>query len=135
MIQKVLRSCFAVGTIWNGITIWLGISVLIDGQTLLGYSYCAVGALLIAGLGIGTRQVFTEAGIPFAVLKLLWVVGIVFGAFASFIGNIRHIILRKPVYALLDMIGSMSVPQLLVAVSVTIAVSSAPIVLSYLWTD
>jgi hypothetical protein len=128
-----MLACFSLGAFWDGLTTAIGIAAIIGATDLIGYFWCLVGAVVILGLGIGTRLIFSKNEMPFPLLKGLWYLAFVFDVFTPFAGNFQYIILKKPAAGLVDAVYQLSFPQLCVAFGLTVLVSASPIVISYIW--
>ncbi len=87
--------CFGMGALWDGITTVLGIASIIHADTPLGYATCGIGGILILGFTIGTRVLFSESEPIYYILRIFWLVAILFDGFTALTGNANYIILKR----------------------------------------
>ncbi len=131
-IKNIMLACFGISTLWDGITTALGIAAIIDAKDIFGYALCFVGGVVILGFGIGTQVIFVKNDIPHKIMRGLWVLAVAFDAYTSFMGNAQYIVLRKQLAGLFDVVGSLTLGQIIITVGLTILVTASPIMISYL---
>lgn len=123
-LNGVMILCFAIGALWDGITTAFGIATIINATNLLGYAMCLVGAVMIAGFGLGTRAIFAREGTPFVVLRLFWFLAIIFDVYTALIGNARYVVGAEW--------NNLTLSQGFVVGLLTLLVSGSPVFIGYL---
>ena len=132
MPREITLYCFGLAALWDGTTTAFGIAGIIGADGFWSYVFCLVGGVVILGFGISTREIFANSAMPYPVLKALWWTAFSFDVATSWYGNVAYIVLHKRPDGLLDALTSLTLPQLLLALGLTVLVSSAPVMLSYI---
>lgn len=134
--------CFGVGALWDGLTTALGLAVIIQADDELGYAMCFVGGIIVLGFGIGTKLIFESGGFVYLIMKVLWLIAIIFDFYTAFIGNAQYIILKvrlldisRATASLANVTHSINSAQFVVLIVLTVLVSASPILISYLQGD
>ena len=117
----LIVACFVTG-LWDGFTTFYGISQVM-GNDKTQVIASAFFAIIIAGFLFGTKVIWEASSSSFIsfVLRFLWFVALGFDLYTSYHGN-RHFILG----------GNVNEDQMIMIIGMTILVSGAPIIFSYL---
>jgi hypothetical protein len=133
---------FFIAALWDGITTVLGVATVIEAQGVTGYALAGVGGLVVFAFGIGTKTIFSEGGFIYIVLRILWILSLLFDLYTSFLGNARYLIMQENIRESIgtrmgiDTISnSLDGTQLISVLVLTILVSSSPMVISFLYED
>ena len=131
MPRDYMLFAFGVGAFWSGLTTAVGIGYIIQADAISHYLLCVVGGLVIGAFGLGTRYIFDSNSMPFPVLQALWYLALAFDVLTSFGGTVTFVILRRQTSGVFDTLTALSLPQVLLAIGLTVLVSSSPIMLAY----
>jgi hypothetical protein len=108
--------------LWDGFTTFYGTSQVMgnDGTQIIA---SAVFAVIIGGFLFGTKVIWESASNAFLslLLRSLWVIALGYDLYTSYLGN-KDFILG----------GNVNDDQMIILVGMTILVSGAPIIFSYL---
>lgn len=114
-------ACLFTG-LWDGFTTFYGTSIVMgDNDTQVVAS--AIFAVIIGGFLFGTKGIWEASASSFLslLLRSLWLVALGYDLYTSFLGN-KDFILG----------GNINDDQMIILVGMTILVSGAPIIFSYL---
>jgi hypothetical protein len=132
-MKGLLILLFGVGAFWDGLTTMFGVVAMLGANDFRAYLFGIVTGLVILGFGFGTKTIFSEASFPYPIFQVLWIIGILFDMYTSFVGTASYLILHKfgPDAGLF---ASMSAGQWAFVAGLTVIICSAPMIISF-WID
>ena len=132
-MQLLLLLIFLIGALWDGITTALGVATAIGANDPLGYAACFIAGILVLGFSIFSMPILTFPGLPGIILKLVWLIAIIFDFYTAFIGNAKYVVLRSLNTDIGSIFQELDIFRLLVVIGLTLIVSFSPIVISILF--
>ncbi len=122
MIQGILLIACGLTGLWDGFTTFYGTSQIVGDEDIQVIA-ASIFAIIIGGFLFGTKFIWEYYGEAFLVflLRSLWLVAFFYDIYTSFIGN-RDIIFGQ----------TSGGDQIMILIGMTILVSGAPIIFSFL---
>ena len=96
--RLVLISAFRVSMIWDLLTTFLGSLLVLDGIHLIAIGLSLVGTLIAGAFNFSTRSIWEGRRVKQTetyVLRLAWVLAILFDFWTSFICNVTYVALGQ----------------------------------------
>ena len=136
-MKGFLLFCFLIAALWDGATTVLGTAVILRAQEPIQYGFCVASAIVVLGLGFGSRTFLSKTGCVYLIFKIGWGVALLFDIFTSFMGNARYIVLKQSfntttAEGVVATIQQMDNSQFLVVVVMTLLVSGSPAAYSFI---
>ncbi len=138
--KLVLMAALQLSTVWDLVTTFLGILLILDSLHPVIISLAVIGTLIVVAFSFATRslwqrrQRFSAASLPLLLLRLVWAMAIAVDLWTSLTCN-AWFVGRPPAggsLALADLLGRLSLGQLILVVFVTLVTGISPILMGYL---
>lgn len=136
----VLLAALRLSAVWDLVTTFLGIFLILDQINIVAISLAFVGTLIVVAFNFATRSIWRRRkrgspyGLQILVLKLVWVMAMGVDLWTSMTCNAWFIAPNLPgdSLALLDLLGSLTLGQLVIVVFVTLVTAVSPMLVGYL---
>jgi hypothetical protein len=138
--KLVLLGALQLSAIWDLVTTFLGLLLILDSLNLVTISLAMIGTLIVVAFSFATRAIwqrrqhFSAAGLPLVLMRLVWLMAIALDLGTSLTCNAWFVANRPrgSSVALADLLGQLSLGQLVIVVFVTLVTGISPILMGYL---
>lgn len=138
--KLVLMAALQLSAVWDLITTLLGILIILDSRNLVAVCLAVIGTLIVVAFSFATRSIwrkrqhFSAYGFQLVGLRLVWLMALMVDLWTSLTCNAWFISANTPntSIALGDLLGRLTLGQLIIVVFVTLVTGVSPIVMSYL---
>jgi hypothetical protein len=135
----VLLAALRLSAVWDLVTTFLGILIILAQNNWVAISLAVVGTLIVVAFNFATRSIWRRRrhslyGLQILVLKLVWVMAMGVDLWTSMTCNAWFIAPRLPEnsLALADLISSLTLGQGIIVVFVTLVTAVSPMLVGYL---
>ncbi len=140
MRKIVLLAALRLSAVWDLITTFLGIWLILAQTNVVAVSLAFVGTLIVVAFNFATRSIWrsrrrsTPYGLQILVLKAVWVMAMGVDLWTSMTCNAWFISSALPgdSLALFDLLGSLTLGQFIIVVFVTLVTAVSPMLVGYL---
>jgi hypothetical protein len=138
--KLVLMAALQLSTLWDLITTLLGILIILDSRNLVAISLAVIGTLIVVAFNFSTqpiwrrRQRYSAFGFQLLILRLVWLMALGVDLWTSLTCNAWFIGTQRATdsVALGDLLGSLSLGQLVLLVFITLVTGVSPMLVGYL---
>jgi hypothetical protein len=136
MRKFFIAICF-IATFFDCVAVMLGLCVSAKVKTDPGYAASSVGALIVVGLLLTTRDIWRNKDAVHRAMRFFWGLALCVNITAVFLTGANHIILERPISDSTTFNGhevyAAGFLQLITVVVFTIFLTGAPVAVSHLW--
>ncbi len=135
--KLVLMAALQLSTVWDLVTTFLGILLILDSLNLVTVSLATIGTLIVVAFSFATRSIWrrrNRASLPLFLLRIVWAMAILVDLWTSLTCN-AWFVGDHPAgasLALTDLLGRLSAGQVIIVVFVTLVTGVSPILVGYL---
>ncbi|MEA5451087.1 hypothetical protein VB780_21085 [Leptolyngbya sp. CCNP1308] len=138
--KLVLLAALQLSTVWDLITTLLGILLILDSRNLVAISLAVIGTLIVVAFNFSTRPIwqrrqrYSSFGLPLLGLRLVWLMAVAVDLWTSLTCNAWFIGAQGSTssIALPDLLGRLSLGQLIIVVFITLVSGVSPMLVGYL---
>ncbi|PZU98246.1 MAG: hypothetical protein DCF32_19810 [Leptolyngbya sp.] len=138
--KLVLLAALQLSTVWDLITTLLGILLILDSRNLVAISLAVIGTLIVVAFNFSTRPIwqrrqrYSAYGLPLLGLRLVWLMAVAVDLWTSLTCNAWFIGAQRATdsIALPDLLGNLSLGQLIIVVFITVVSGVSPMLVGYL---
>jgi hypothetical protein len=136
-MKKFFIAICLMASVFDAISVMLGVCVAGKIHTLLGYVISGVAALMILALMLSARDAWCRDDIVHKCIRIFWALALMANVATVFFATGNHIILQMPLsnsvtYEWNDVYAAGALQLSTIAV-MTIFLTAAPVGLSFLW--
>jgi hypothetical protein len=136
----VLLAALRLSAVWDLVTTFLGILIVLAQTHIVAISLAVVGTLIVVAFNFATRSIWRRQGhrhnygLQFLLLRVVWLMAMGVDLWTSMTCNAWFISPNLPddSLALFDLLGSLTVGQLVIVVFVTLVTGVSPMLVGYL---
>jgi hypothetical protein len=136
----ILLAALRLSAVWDLVTTFLGILLILDQRNVVAVSLAFVGTLIVVAFNFATRSIWRRRsrsslyGLQILLLKVVWVMAMGVDLWTSMTCNAWFISLERPgdSLALFDLLGSLTLGQFIIVVFVTLVTAVSPMLVGYL---
>lgn len=137
--RLVLLGALRLSMVWDLVTTFIGILIILDGDHVISYGIALIGALTVVALNFSTRviwskhQAYRRRKIQFLPLRGVWLMAIIVDFWTSLTANAWFISPNPPRDAadLITLLASLSFGQLIIVIFVTAVSGISPMMVGY----
>ncbi|MGB3137379.1 MAG: hypothetical protein WBG38_08290 [Nodosilinea sp.] len=136
--KLVLMAALQLSTVWDLVTTLIGIVLILDSRNVVAVSLAVIGTLIVVAFNFATRPIwrrrqrYSAIGLPLLGLRLVWLMAVAVDLWTSMTCNAWFIGTQHASVALGDLLGSLSLGQLIIVVFITLISGVSPMLVSYL---
>lgn len=135
----VLLAALRLSAVWDLVTTFLGILIILSQNHWVAISLAVVGTLIVVAFNFATRSIWRRRrhslyGLQILVLKVVWVMAMGVDLWTSMTCNAWFISPNLPddSLALADLLRSLTIGQGIIVVFVTLVTAVSPMLVGYL---
>jgi hypothetical protein len=136
----VLLAALRLSTVWDLVTTFLGILIVLAQTNLVAISLAVIGTLIIVAFNFSTRSIWRSRrrnapyGLQIGLLKGVWLMAIGVDLWTSMTCNAWFISPNLPddSLALFDLLATLTVGQRIIVIFVTLVTVVSPMLVGYL---
>lgn len=135
----VLLAALRLSAVWDLVTTFLGILIILSQNNWVAISLAVVGTLIVVAFNFATRSIWRRRrhslyGLQILVLKVVWVMAMGVDLWTSMTCNAWFISPNLPddSLALADLLRSLTIGQGVIVVFVTLVTAVSPMLVGYL---
>jgi hypothetical protein len=138
--KLVFWATLQLSTIWDLVTTFLGILLILERLNPVSVSLAVIGTLTVGALSLSTRAIwqrrqhYSVRGLPLGLLRLVWVMAIIVDLWTSLTCNAWFVggYSRQDSLALVDLLGGLGLGQFVLVLFITSVTVVSPILMGYL---
>jgi hypothetical protein len=134
----VLLAALRLSAVWDLVTTFLGIMIILAQTNPVAISLAVVGTLIVIAFNFSTRSIWRRRRsgyrLQLLLLKAVWFMAMAVDLWTSMTCNAWFISLNRPYdsLALFNLLGTLTPGQLIIVVFVTLATAVSPMLVGYL---
>lgn len=134
----VLVSAFRLSMIWDLLTTFLGVLIILGSVSFIALGLSLVGTLTVGAFNFSTKSIWRSRGKrgEIALLQLTWIFAIAFDFWTSLTCNTTYVVLKQVTLGHSDtlsrLFAQLTIGQMLIVLFVTILTTISPMMVGYI---